>query len=840
MVNIRETVWGVSDVAVTATQILSLNFASNDDAGDSFRGLGVGSGDVGPAIGFALSGSQTKGLRLARGILTTSDDLDQTADELLQMVSWAVSEGPVAMNTIARAARLAGGGVLLVDRVSTLPAADAKLMIGEFLNSGGSLGDVTTWLATAGAVLRQTENATENLGGLIDWISDGLEDIVDALSEAVESIVDAVGSLADAIVDAVNWAADALSDLAVALLAAGRSIGEILAAAAVSGTDFLVRMGVALLGAAQLVADVLGEVADIAVGAVREVVAIAVAAGRAIADFVVWMATTAIAVVKAAVRGLLDAVGGVVSLIVDVAQLGLDLMQKVITALLEIGETFAGLIIVLAEPALDTIEVFMEAALAIGLLVGDLVVTLSTMAYDSVVKFVAAAMRAGVAVLELVGEVVGSTYWAFRRIVNGIIAATGPVGAILDAVLGVVEDFVGDGWRATLNALRFAGAQLVEVLDWTRGQAIAVLQQVLQAWEDIGEALIDVYRWAKDVAVATGDLVFEVIGRATFALRNSVTYVLGYLENDFLAGVEAFVGGLLDAGYAITDLVSRVVTHSIQVVGAAFKGALAIGVTLAELLLEVVADPANIVEHVMRALDEMEQSVADVMRAVNSAIAELADDIIVALVAVGTAMEVLVGAIWEVGGGLIGVALAAILSTIASYRPLTASERANAVLMFADSIDLTDVYISQDDLVNDLIFWVQDGFSEDPNSRAFVTFNLINFDVDDGITDATLIHELTHVWQATNNGPLYLVEAIHAQLEEALGGPDAYNYGYTNSSNGNGADAALDAAQGDFGVFNPEQQANIVKHYYVRRYEENRPQADWSSWQPYIDVVQAA
>ena len=93
---------------------------------------------------------------------------------------------------------------------------------------------------------------------------------------------------------------------------------------------------------------------------------------------------------------------------------------------------------------------------------------------------------------------------------------------------------------------------------------------------------------------------------------------------------------------------------------------------------------------------------------------------------------------------------------------------------------------------------------------------------------------------ATWCAPCKKIDAALRELDEELGGPDAYNYGYTNSTNGNGAETALSAANGDFSVFNPEQQGNIIEHYYVRRYEENRPAAEYAAWQPYVDIVQAA
>lgn len=44
-------------------------------------------------------------------------------------------------------------------------------------------------------------------------------------------------------------------------------------------------------------------------------------------------------------------------------------------------------------------------------------------------------------------------------------------------------------------------------------------------------------------------------------------------------------------------------------IGSAFRGALAIGTTLTELLVAVITEPDRIVQHVLSALDEMNQTV---------------------------------------------------------------------------------------------------------------------------------------------------------------------------------------------------------------------------------------
>src|SRR5262249_32422736 len=129
--------------------------------------------------------------------------------------------------------------------------------------------------------------------------------------------------------------------------------------------------------------------------------------------------------------------------------------------------------------------------------------------------------------------------------------------------------------------------------------------------------------------------------------------------------------------------------------------------------------------------------------------------------------------------------------------------------------------------------------------RAFTTMYLINFASWDKLSMPTLVHESTHVWQGVVAGPVYMVEALEAQL---MG--QGYNYGYTEDANGQdtgeGAQAELQAAGGDFSKFNREQQAQIIMHYYTRKFvphfdPQHQPVTlDVSAWQPYANQVYRA
>ncbi len=173
-------------------------------------------------------------------------------------------------------------------------------------------------------------------------------------------------------------------------------------------------------------------------------------------------------------------------------------------------------------------------------------------------------------------------------------------------------------------------------------------------------------------------------------------------------------------------------------------------------------------------------------------------------------------------------------------RKINSAEITEAKKIYGNTFDYDTIYLTVDSPLNDVTFAVQDYYNGHPNSRAFVTCKLIHQDADDGaLPNEKLIHELCHVWQYQEFGPIYIIQAIHAQI------PPQYNYGYTNSKNGNGAETVLEEVITDnpdktvaevFELFNREQQAQIIKHYYYRRYKVTTP-LDYAPWQPFQDLV---
>ena len=135
-----------------------------------------------------------------------------------------------------------------------------------------------------------------------------------------------------------------------------------------------------------------------------------------------------------------------------------------------------------------------------------------------------------------------------------------------------------------------------------------------------------------------------------------------------------------------------------------------------------------------------------------------------------------------------------IAETIADFikfntRPLDARESAIAGSVFGSSINYSLVRVDEGAILGP--FWTK---------RPYTGFHTINSWK--GMSDDTLIHELTHVWQYEQDGAIYMPQALHAQ------GGAGYDYGGVA-----GLQQRQKEGQG-LTSFNREQQAQILQDYY--------------------------
>jgi hypothetical protein len=148
-----------------------------------------------------------------------------------------------------------------------------------------------------------------------------------------------------------------------------------------------------------------------------------------------------------------------------------------------------------------------------------------------------------------------------------------------------------------------------------------------------------------------------------------------------------------------------------------------------------------------------------------------------------------------------------------NMRRLTVAECALARSVFGESLPYTKIWVDEKAVIG----CKKGGF-------AYVSFHIINSW--GSITDAHLIHELTHIWQYERIGARYMPRALQAQNSRM-----GYNYG--------GLQRLKTATASGFRAFNMEQQADIVTDYFLltqhkRAQWSDATEADLWIYEPYI------
>jgi hypothetical protein len=612
----------------------------------------------------AFKTSEEAGLNFTKALIRTTKNKKQFVKEGASLFTYSLKM-PVThqKKIIAGFVEEAGkaGSIFLVQNISGLKKKEARKYMATYIEVGGNKNDVAEWLQLAGKVLRKhhiknsdTAGAVvDAIGDAVDWVVDTIEDGVDAILEGIDTIIDAITTAGAAIVDlfeeVVSWTAEQMGNLLRALIEAGRQIGEFIAA------------------------------------------------------------------------------------------------------------TF-------------------------------------DWAYAAVSSFVQAAFELGFTIADILANVVSQTYFVFRRFINGILVNLGPIGGVLDFVLDQFETGVASLWRSTLLAVRFAEGELLDALDWMATQTQEVMNEMIAAWESIGEDLITLYEWG----LAAGNAVWDAIGEATATIGNSIYYAYNFLRTSGVQFIFDFTRGLIRAGQAIATVIGWAVDQSIEICGEVVRGIIAVGGTIGQMLINVMNNPGNALNIFLNAINTIGSTLEDLMQAVIIDTAqEFQEQVVQALVEIGQATVDILLATLRVSAAALADIVAVLFNLLGSYRSLTTAERNDARLVFGNSLDYDLISVATEDPLNEVVFGLQDFFSGNPDSRAFVTGNLINFDVSDGIIDrATLIHELTHVWQHREVGGIYMAEAILAQVNGA-----GYNYGYFDDTNqfigtGNGARTTFNRTMG--------------------------------------------
>lgn len=386
------------------------------------------------------------------------------------------------------------------------------------------------------------------------------------------------------------------------------------------------------------------------------------------------------------------------------------------------------------------------------------------------------------------------------------------VGDQFKKAAGKVVDVVTSMVHTVTDAVKAAGKALTHVVEqvasWTADRLRDLARALVTAGHTVASLLTE--------AVKHGLNALEKFVHAVLAAGRSVLSVLEWVANKALNVVKTAVSAILAAGRKVADILSQAIRLAANALKQVVQALYQLGKKVAEILASIASSALSIIRTVLEGLLQIGVQLADAVIAICQNVAEgFRKGFFQGLIALGkTPLEIIKAAV-KGGASVLALAFAVIMEVFGGHRPLNAAEIKEARKVFGWSIELGRVKLAVGSLPADLINWINGG-------RTFTTMYVINFASWDHIDQNmhTLIHELTHVWQATTAGPVYMVEALDSQM---------FGRGYDVT------DADLAHANGNFNKLEREQQAVVVEKYWWGRWGGNNS----IDWKKYAQLAQA-
>jgi hypothetical protein len=289
---------------------------------------------------------------------------------------------------------------------------------------------------------------------------------------------------------------------------------------------------------------------------------------------------------------------------------------------------------------------------------------------------------------------------------------------------------------------------------------------------------------------------------------------------DFVPGIAAVVRGLLQAAVAVVEILAVVAGKAFDVVVAAVESMLAVGRTVGEIVVAVITDPANLGPQVLAALRDLGNTWGDIWDEALTLSEEERRRLAAAMQRAGAGLQEVLDGLLEAAGGAFFALVSVVLEVFGVFRGLNATERAVGERIYEDTLPWDDIQVFEGSYVS----WAAAQNTGGPTG--VVTMRIIHFpeSYDPALADdqAWLVHELMHVWQGQQTGPVYMAHALIGQ------GGAGYDYG---------GDPALVANAGTgLAAFNPEQQGDIMRDYHRRLVAAG----DTTPFDAYVTEVRAA
>lgn len=433
---------------------------------------------------------------------------------------------------------------------------------------------------------------------------------------------------------------------------------------------------------------------------------------------------------------------------------------------------------------------FVEAIIQAGKKVGDILKEALKQGLSALSKFVKAVIEAGKQALDVIQWAINESFNVLKQVLRDLQSVLGSFTSLLQEVARLAANKIQD----VVRALIAIGKKVRDFIIRLDRIARDVAKRIVKALSDLGQSLSAIM---SAVARATRHIAGIAID-ALLEAGNKLKDILQQVASLGTTIVARIIGALKDLGRSLRSILQTIAEFARSFATRLMQGLRRIWRSTRQILEHIARLASDTIQTLLTALLgtglHLFRVVKTILQDIRSAFQE---GLISGLLAIGKSALVLMKEAVKIGASAAGLLLGLLLRAFGGHRGLTRRERAEAMKVFGASINLDLVRLTTASVPADLIMYIN-------GNRPFTTMYVINYKSGTELSDETLIHELTHVWQGVTSGPVYMAEALHSQMFGR-----AYQLEQKDINKANGSLLKLER----------EQQAVCVTEYYKGKFK---------------------
>ncbi len=453
-------------MASYVSNIKEIKFTSIDNVASELKKIDLSPDKYGTLLKDAYSVSPLKSRMVTKGLLKNSKDFSEK-NEILKEVR--KKKDPGVRKEVLLAFKESNNKMELITGLSVMTKKDATTFFKDYFEVGGSLKDVTQWLAGISDIYVKKKRAN-NIdpeydgfwGDLWDAVKDTVDTVAEAINKVVDAVVDAGKAVSEVITDILDNAQQTIGNIIEALIDAGKETWEI------------------IKGAAEGLAENISE-------GLEKLFKGILSAGKSLGNIMKDLFEKASEIFSEGIAALADIGAGIAHILEEAWNYSADLLKKALQALIVAGRSMWYILMWAAKTSFEALKAAFEMLLDMGVLLTDLVAWCIRRTY-SIMKM---GFKALISLDFSIEDIVRVLLTDLDNIFSKGLKVLMELGGTIYKFLEIGWDMGGEFIRRVFNALREMGLDVEAILSPIAEMGYQVFKKVVNWLKEAGITILE-------------------------------------------------------------------------------------------------------------------------------------------------------------------------------------------------------------------------------------------------------------------------------------------------------------------------------------------------------------